>query len=705
MEKEYFDLEFLKEKLGLCVFPDSLFPDMFLLDCREEQVYITRGMAAVLGTDSTPSKGRMSIEALKSYFSPSSSSIFQQDVTRIQEGKTNRTDSHLNLVKNGQETNLLLVMAALEKPGYILGVMHINFDLTHTHSSQLEDTVRQLRQAEMINSLILEGSTDYIYHLDIVNNICTFSPKAMEVLPLENNTFSNAMDRLLSFIVPEDRGIFLESFAPFLTGKSLYHRAEYRVMTKQGGIIWIKCQGKGVHDENGNPLMIAGSLIDITEQKKADQKISDMLLYDVMTGLKNRYCFEQEMQEYLKEPDARGSVLCIDIHNFKVFNEIFGHSFANRILVEFAKIIQLYISNNLGVYRLEGDEFLVHLKESTQEEIRQKLVPFQMYLSKERVLDGHVVFIRANIGVSIYPDNGETAEELIKNANTALLMRTKSQQHQTVFFRSESMDKLSKKYYLENILRQDTADNMKNFRLVYQPIIEKKGDKFLWHGAEALLRYSNSKFQDLNQSELIEALEYSDMIIPVGRWIIRQAVKECAYWHKMGFPISVNVNISAQQVSDEGVVAFIQSCCQEEGLDPKWLICELTETSLIRNMEIAGQFCKELMGIGAGVALDDFGTGYSGLSYLKHLPITHLKVDRTYVQDLVREPYNQIILKCLYDLSKMLGLQICMEGIDTEETLKQVLELEEPLMQGFYFDKPLEAETFRKDMVNHSVPV
>lgn len=215
MEKEYFDLEFLKEKLGLCVFPDSLFPDMFLLDCREEQVYITRGMAAVLGTDSTPSKGRMSIEALKSYFSPSSSSIFQQDVTRIREGKTNRTDSHLNLVKNGQETNLLLVMAALEKPGYILGVMHINFDLTHTHSSQLEDTVRQLRQAEMINSLILEGSTDYIYHLDIVNNICTFSPKAMEVLPLENNTFSNAMDRLLSFIVPEDRGIFLSPLRRF----------------------------------------------------------------------------------------------------------------------------------------------------------------------------------------------------------------------------------------------------------------------------------------------------------------------------------------------------------------------------------------------------------------------------------------------------------------------------------------------------------
>ena len=701
MEKEYFDLEYLKETLNICVFPDNLFPDMFLLDYEKNQVYLSKGTAGVLEEEDNCVQGRMSVEELESYFSTASRYVFQQDVMRIREGKTKRTDSHLNLVKKGHNTNLLLVMTALEKPGYILGVIHINIDLTHEYSRQLEDTIRQLKQAENINNLILEGSTDYIYHLDVVNNICTFSPKAMEVLPLENNTFSNAMDRLLSFIVPEDRGIFLESFAPFLTGKSRYHKAEYRVMTKQGNIMWIKCQGKGLHDENGNPLMIAGSLIDITAQKETDKKISDMLWYDMMTGLKNRYCFEREMKEYLKDPDARGSVLCIDIHNFKVFNEIFGHSFANKILVEFSKIINLYISNNLGIYRLEGDEFLVHLKESTQEEILEKLAPFQMYLSKERVLDGHVLFIRANIGVAIYPDNGRTAEDLMKNANTALLMRPKSERHQTVFFRSESLDRLNKKYYLDSVLRQDMADNMKNFRLVYQPIIEKKGDKFVWHGAEALLRYNNPKFSDFNQSELIEALEYSDMIITVGRWVIKQAVKECAYWHKMGCPICVNVNISAQQVSDKGVVAFIQNCCQEAGLDPKWLVCELTETSLINNFEIAGQFCRELMSIGTGVALDDFGTGYSSLNYLKSLPITHLKVDRAYVQNLIREPYNQIILKCLYDLSKTLGLQICVEGIDTEETLNKVLEMEEPLMQGFYFDKPLEAETFRKDIINH----
>ena len=155
----------------------------------------------------------------------------------LKEGKKAKTDSHLDIVKEGGIANILIVMLPLEAPGYVLGIGHLNFDLTHEHNLQLEETIRQLRQAESVNQLILEGSTDYIYQLDLVNNVCTFSPKAMDVLPLENNTFSNAMDRLLGFIVPEDRSVFLDSFAPFLSGKSKYHKAEYRVKTKFGTVI------------------------------------------------------------------------------------------------------------------------------------------------------------------------------------------------------------------------------------------------------------------------------------------------------------------------------------------------------------------------------------------------------------------------------------------------------------------------------------
>lgn len=694
MKNDFFHIKDLNEQLQIRNVPDELFSETFLLNYEENRILLSKDMAEVFRNPGQPLKGNISLDELLNSFTTASRSVFLHDLALLKEKQKAKTDSHLDIVKDGGIANILIVMMPLEDPGYILGIGHLNFDLTYEHNLQLEETIRQLRQAESVNQLILEGSTDYIYQLDLVNNVCTFSPKAMDVLPLENNTFSNAMDRLLGFILPEDRSVFLDSFAPFLSGKSQYHKAEYRVMTKFGTVIWIRCQGKGMHDENGNPLMIAGSLVDITEQKANEEKLKDILYYDILTGLKNRNCFEKDMKKYLEDPSATGSILCIDIHNFKIFNEIFGRDFANKILIEFTRIISLYISDNLGVYRLEGDEFLVHIRENTQEQILEKLIPFQMYLSRERTLEGHVIFIRANIGVAIYPQNGTTSEELIQNANMALLMRSKTNRHQTVFFRSESMDSLNKKYILERVIRQDVTDGMKNFRLVFQPVMEISEGKALWHGAEALLRYHTPDLEGVSQEELIETLEYSDLILTAGRWVVKQAVKECKNWHKMGFPLYMNINISAQQVSDKDLVSYIRKCCRESELDPKWLVFELTETSLINNFEIADQFCRELRDMGAGAALDDFGTGYSSFTYLKRLTISQIKVDREYIQHISKDTYNQIFLKCLYDLGSSLGVKICAEGVETEETYQKMLEMGVPLMQGFYFDRPLEAEEF-----------
>lgn len=696
MKNEYFYLKKLSEKLQLKNIPDELFSETFLLNYEKNQVLMSENMAEIFRNPNFPRKGLISLDQLLNYFTTASRSVFLHDLALLKRKEKTKTDSHLDIIKDGCLANILIVMMPLEEPGYILGIGHLNFDLTHEHNLQLEETIRQLRQAESINQLILEGSTDYIYHLDLVNNICTFSPKAVDVLPLESNTFSNAMDRLLGFILPEDRSVFLDSFAPFLSGKSKYHKAEYRVKTKFGTVIWIRCQGKGMHDENGNPLMIAGSLVDITEQKAYEERLKNILYYDILTGLKNRNCFEKDMREYLTDPSATGSILCIDIHNFKIFNELFGRDFTNKILIEFVRIIKLYISDNLGVYRLEGDEFLVHIRENTQEQILEKLVPFQMYLSRERTLEGHVLFIRANIGVATYPQDGTTSEGLLQNANMALLMRLKSNRNQTVFFRSENMDSLNKKYILDRVLRQNITDGMKNFRLVFQPIIEIKNGESIWHGAEALLRYKTPDLDNISQEELIEALEHSDLILTTGRWIVKQAIKECAKWHKMGFSLYININISAQQVSDKDLISYIRKYCREFSLDPQWLVFELTETSLINNFEIADQFCRELREMGAGVALDDFGTGYSSFTYLKRLTISQIKIDREYIQHICQDTYNQIFLKCLCDLGSNLGIQLCAEGIETEETCRKMMEMGISLMQGFYFDRPLEAEEFQK---------
>lgn len=703
MNQDYFEIKQLDGQAAFDNWREILASECFLLDYNREDVHLCRCLAQALFGDSAQPPAHVSITSLVEIFTPRSREIFLRDLERLREKRTTRTDSHLNMLRNGQAINFLVVTIPLPQPGLAVGICHINYDLMHEYDQRMEDVIQQLKHAQSVNQLILEGSTDYIYQLDLVNNVCTFSPKALDVLPLESPTFSNAMDRILGFIVPEDRKIFLESFTPFLSGKSDYHVAEYRVRTKQGDIMWISCHGKGLHDATGNPVMIAGSLMDITEKKRTEERMHQMLYFDELTGLKNRHCFEKEMPEFLaRNPDATGSVLCIDIRNFKVFNEIFGHSFANTILKEFSRILQLYITDNLGLYRLEGDEFLVHLLESDPAAILEKLTPFQMYLSCPRLVEGHTIYVRARIGVAIYPMHGRTAEDLIQNANTALQLHSKSDSQQTVFFRSETTATLNKKYLLETELRKDIDNGMQHFRLVYQPVVEFRGDQPVWHGAEALLRYHNPKLPNLTQTELIETLEFSDMIIPVGRWVVDQAVRECARWHKMGLSAYINVNISAQQVSDANLVNHILACCRSAGLENRWVVCELTETSLIKSFEIANQFCQDLMKRGFGVALDDFGTGYSSFNYLRRLPISQIKVDREYVQHLETEEYHRIILRCLYDLSQTLHLALCVEGVENQQTVDLLRDMGVPMMQGFFFDRPLEAEVFRKEILHHA---
>lgn len=639
------------------------------------------------------------LDAFEEFLDNKSKLKYQQDLERLKNEKRLRTYSNIKFIIDGEPVLGLLTMNKIPKTAYVLVSIHLCYDFMHDINQRLDEMADSIKQEIDIKELILEGSRDYIYYIDMVNDIGTFSPKALDVLPLESSVFSNAMDKIMSFIISEDRNIFLESFTPFLTGKSKYHIAEYRVKTKQGKLMWISCYGKGTHDEEGKPQMLAGSLVDITEKKEAEAKVQKMLYYDLLTGLKNRYCYEEDMAQYLQNPDAKGSIIFIDIRNFKLFNELFGYNFGNKILKEFANLLNIYIPNNLDIYRLGGDEFLIHMPEHDKDEILERISPLQIALSKARIIEGHNIFIDMSIGVAIYPEDGITPEELLTNGNTVLYKISKNYKEKIMFFDATRTGELSKRYNLENELRNEVENKYEHFRLVYQPIIKIDKDGNYWHSAEALLRYSNPAMPNVAQMELIECLEISDLILPVGRWVIQQAVKECSQWNKMGANAFVHVNLSAKQLSDAGLLQHIKGMLGKYQLEPKYLICELTETSLVHNFETATSICRELMDLGVGIALDDFGTGYSSFNYLRKLPISQIKVDKDYVQDLVKDDYNRIIISCLYDLSKNLGLDLCVEGVETKETLDILTDMGVNMIQGFYFERPLEADIIRKEFM------
>ena len=397
-----------------------------------------------------------------------------------------------------------------------------------------------------------------------MNNTCTFSSKTMEVLPLESATIHDAMNRMLSLVVPEDRQIYLDSLTPFLTGQADGHRAKYRVRTRQGDIMWILSQGKGLRDETGRPLMLAGSMVDITQQQKKEEEINRMLYFDELTGLKNRRCFDTEMEVHLRQRGVRGSFVYMNIRKFKLFNEMFGRNFANKILQEFAGMLEMYFPGALGIYRFGGDEFLIHLQDCECNAILGRLAPFQSSLKAPREMDGHTLYINMYAAVVTYPEHGEKAEELVLHANQCLAKMSREEKGEICFFAGQDGDDVSKQYVLENALRKDINDDFNHFRVVYQPIVKVEDGTVHWMGAEALLRYSNPDMPNVGQMEMIQTLEYSGLILPVGRWVLAQAIKECSMWNKAGNPVVVHVNMAAQQVTDTGLVQYIRSQCDIE---------------------------------------------------------------------------------------------------------------------------------------------
>ena len=703
MEQKFFEWGTYSGENGQLLFPVDAMEEIFLVNVEEREIWLSRKCAELFAKDEEDVKAHMKREELALHMSEKGLFAFEQAIQRLATGKVEKASCHIDLHGRDKTISTVIYLYRLKDKKELFGHVSVDYEPMREYEQHLEQVIQQLKHSQMVNELTLEGASDYVYQLDLVNNVCTFSSRALEVLPLETPTFSDAMNRVLSFIIPEDRQVFLDSFVPFMTGQSDRHIAEYRVNTKQGNIMWISCKGKGIHDEEGRPIMIAGSLLDITEQKKDQEKMEKMLYYDRLTDLKNKTCFEMDMEETFKEKGAKGSLLYMNIHKFKLFNELFGHSFGNKVLKEFSYMLNLFFAGSKGIYRFSGDEFLVHLEETDRDLIMKKLVPFQGNLRKPRNIDGRSVYINTYTAVVIYPEQGGSVEELINNANQCLYRITRAEREDISFFEGQVGDSVSKQFLIENELRKDIQQNFRHFRVVYQPIVRANADGTEWIGAEALLRYNNPELPNLGQMEMIQTLEYSGLIVDVGRWVMAQAIAECARWNRAGSKSMVHVNVATQQVSDAGLVSYIKQKCAEEKLPTTRLTVELTETSLLSNFEIGTNFCKDLLELGIGVALDDFGTGYSSFNYLRNLPISQIKIDRGYCRQLQSSKYNQTFIAFVHQLSKELKIDLCVEGVETEAELGILRDMGISVMQGYHFDRPMEADVISREFPSKGV--
>ena len=431
---------------------------------------------------------------------------------------------------------------------------------------------------------------------------------------------------------------------------------------------------------------------DISERRAKDRQIQRLAHYDTLTGVANRQLFEIQLRQALALASRAGSgvaLLCLDLDRFKWVNDTMGHPLGDQLLIRVAQRLLGTVREIDTVARLGGDEFAIiqamagepgQAAEFADRIVTELALPYD--------IDGHQIVVGASIGIALFPDNGSTVQDLLKNADLAMY-RAKQDGRGTWRYFDVGMDLLlEERRKLEHDLREALAHNQ--FELHYQPLWD--GTSLEVTGYEALLRWTHPLRGDVSPSDFIPLAEESSLIVPIGRWVLETACAEAASWDR---PLTIAVNLSPCQFRQKDLAAMIGSILRTCGLPPERLELEITEGVLIENTEHALQVLRALKEIGIRIALDDFGTGYSSLSYLRKFPFDKLKIDRSFVQGLGEDPEAESIVQAIIAMSRGLHLDVTAEGVETKAQLMHLQSYGCGALQGFLLGPPRSAPDLR----------
>jgi len=431
---------------------------------------------------------------------------------------------------------------------------------------------------------------------------------------------------------------------------------------------------------------------DITERKKAEERLNHLANYDPLTGLPNRALFRDRIGHALaraKRQELLMAVMLIDLDHFKEINDTLGHSKGDQVLQALTGVLRSCIRDTDTLARLAGDEFSIivehvrHVDDAVV--VADKIISA---LSKPLVIDGQEIFVTVSIGIAMFPFSADSIEQLVQAADIALY-RVKDQGRNGYEFYSPEMNAdAAERLQIENLLRR--AIERDEFSVQYQPKIAVHGGRVT--GVEALLRWRSAELGFVPPDRFIPLAEKTGLIVPIGEWILRKACAQARAWQVQGLPpIVVSVNLSARQFRQPKLADMVASVLRETGLQAQYLELEITESLMMTEKDHAIVTVDELHALGVQISVDDFGTGYSNLAYLKRFPVQKLKVDKSFVQDATSDAEDSKIVAAVVALAKSMDLAVVAEGVETAEQLQLLAHLGCDEYQGYFFSEPLSA--------------
>ncbi len=432
---------------------------------------------------------------------------------------------------------------------------------------------------------------------------------------------------------------------------------------------------------------------EINERRMAEERVKHMALHDALTGLPNRVLLEERLEqavELAQRNSGQLAVLFIDLDRFKHINDSMGHHEGDQLLIQVANKLHDAVRSHDTVARLGGDEFVVVLNQVTSsEEVEQIIRQIQSSFQQEIRLALQDIYVTPSIGVAMYPNDGTSAIDLMKNADAAMYHAKDKGRNCSQFFNRGIDDSLKERVVLENALYQ--ALKQQQFQLHYQPQVDVTSNRVI--GAEALIRWRHPEKGLISPDAFIPLAEETGLIIDIGRWVLQEACQQLSRWCDQGMDdFVVSANLSALQVHQPEFVGDVQTIIDRSGVSPHLVDLELTESMIMRNAEETIAALKRLHNLGLQISVDDFGTGYSSLSYLKRFPLDKLKIDRSFVNDITADPDDAMICRTIISMAHNLNLKVIAEGVETHEQLSLLRNYGCELYQGYLFSRPVPAD-------------
>ncbi|RSK26385.1 phosphodiesterase [Bacillus sp. HMF5848] len=563
--------------------------------------------------------------------------------------------------------------------------IHIAFSVFDETASYMKLEDQDDISEQMFKSLF-EHNKDAVLSLDVKGTITSVNKSVEDLINMSADEIIGKS--ILDFIPKKEKKRVTNHFLRTLAGKEQSYEIDLEL--KKDTYLYLEVKYVPIL-VNSNKIGVFAIVRNVTEQTLNKKKITQLAYYDRETQLPNRTCFEEEISKRIKQKD-HFSVMFVDMDRFKLINDSLGHSVGDQLLKILATRMQGVLPKYSKLGRFGGDKFIVLLAgKNVASKQREENITIVCNAILEKIAEPLIFqedefFITASIGVSVFPADGEDVRRLFRNAEVAMNRAKANGGNRFEFFADEMSKQAKQRLELEKYLRRALSYN--ELFLVYQPLVDMQTGKVIAN--EALVRWQHPKLGVVPPSDFIPLAEETGIIQEIGRWVLEKACLTTKRWQEQGYAdLVISVNVSAFQFQNANFPSEVKEVLQTTKLAPEYLILELTESTMMSNLDQSVKVMMELKKIGVRVSVDDFGTGYSSLSYLPHLPISKLKIDKSFVQNLQTNPANLAIVQAIITMGEGLALKVVAEGVETSEQMQQLKSLHCHYAQGFHIQKPL----------------